>query len=106
MKNHKSRVQAPAQRLYGKEKILAMAILMVAAAQPAMAQDLSPVTTMLTTIITAVTGPIGRAVAILGLIATGVSFLIGRINWMWFVMVLIGVVIVFRADTIVDGFAS
>ncbi len=81
-----------------------LAILLIA--HPAFAQDLSPVTTMLTTIITAFTGPIGRGIAVLALIGAGLMMFFGRLNWPIFLAILVGVVLVFSAETIVDGFGA
>ena len=73
-------------------------------ASPALAQDLSPIQTMLETIEAALTGPIGIAVATLAVISTGFMCMMGRLNWGWFASVVIGIVLIFSAGTIVDGF--
>ncbi|MGZ2260102.1 TrbC/VirB2 family protein [Roseobacter sp. A03A-229] len=73
-------------------------------ASPALAQDLSPIQTMLETIEAALTGPIGIAVATLAVIGTGFMCMMGRLNWGWFASVVIGIVLIFYADTIVEGF--
>ena len=80
--------------------------VMAAAASPALSQDLSPVATMLTTIVTAMTGPIGVALATLAIIGVGLTCLFGRLNFGWFGAVVAGVVMIFSADTIVGGFAG
>ena len=82
---------------------LLVATLAVMAA-PAFAQDLSPIQTMLETIEAALTGPIGIAVATLAVIGTGFMCMMGRLNWGWFASVIIGIVLIFSAGTIVDGF--
>jgi len=87
-------------------KPLALALVLVLAANPALAQDLSPVSDMLDTIITALTGPIGRGVAVLALVAAGFAMFFGRLNWPWFLAILFGVVLVFSAEAIVDGFGT
>ncbi|WP_420337028.1 TrbC/VirB2 family protein [Roseibium sp.] len=71
---------------------------------PAMAQDLSPVTTFFTTIGTALTGTLGRAVGLVALCAVGFLFMTGRMNWMFAGSILIGLVILFGAATILAGF--
>lgn len=81
-------------------------VLMVFAASSAQAQDLSPISTMLETIITALTGPVGQGLVIVALVAAGVAMLIGRLNWMYFVAVLVGAVMIFSAEAIVGGFAA
>ncbi len=78
--------------------------LMALCASPAWAQDLSPIQTMLETIEAALTGPIGIAVSTLAVIGTGFMCMMGRLNWGWFASVVIGIVLIFSAGTIVDGF--
>ncbi|UFF53339.1 TrbC/VirB2 family protein [Pseudosulfitobacter pseudonitzschiae] len=83
----------------------ALAALLMLAAAPALAQDLSPVSDMIDNIIDAVTGPIGRG---LGVLARGIRChdVFGRLNWPIFVAVFVGVVLIFSAETIIDGFAA
>lgn len=76
------------------------------AVEPAMAQNLDPITNMLQNIATALSGPIGRLIAIIAWIAAAFSFFTGRVNWVWLVAITIACVIAFNADTIVDGFAT
>ena len=71
---------------------------------PALAQDLSPITTMLQTIGTALTGPVGRALGLVALAAVGILFLTGRMNWIFAGSVVVGLVILFGAATILAGF--
>lgn len=80
--------------------------LLLISINPALAQDLSPISDMLETFIDALTGPIGRGLSIIAVIASGFAMLIGRLNWMYFIGVLIGAVLVFTAEDIVDGFAA
>lgn len=75
-------------------------------ANPAPAQDLSPIQDMLETVEAALTGPIGIAVATLAIIGTGFMCMMGRLNWGWFASVVIGIVLIFSAGTIVAGFAE
>ncbi len=72
---------------------------------PTLAQDLSPIQNMLETVEAALTGPIGIAVATLAVIGTGFMCMMGRLNWGWFASVIIGIVLIFSAGTIVDGFS-
>ena len=74
------------------------------AASPALAQDLSPITSMLTSIGTALTGPLGRALGLIALAAVGVLFLLGRMNWMFAASIFVGLVVLFGASTILAGF--
>ncbi|MCK7616208.1 TrbC/VirB2 family protein [Roseibium sediminicola] len=71
---------------------------------PAMAQDLSPVTTFFTTIGTALTGTLGRAIGLVALCAIGFLFMTGRMNWMFAGSVVLGLVILFGSATILAGF--
>lgn len=71
---------------------------------PAFAQDLSPITTMLQNIGTALTGPVGRALGLVALAAVGIFFLMGRMNWVFAASIFIGLVILFGAATILSGF--
>lgn len=85
---------------------LVIGLLLVFAASPALAQDLSPVSDMIENIITALTGPIGRGLAVLALVGAGVMMFFGRLNWPVFVAIFVGVVLIFSAEAIVDGFAA
>ena len=85
---------------------LVIGLLLVFAASPVLAQDLSPVSDMIDNIITALTGPIGRGLAVLALIGAGVMMFFGRLNWPIFLAIFVGVVLIFSAQTIVDGFAA
>jgi len=84
-------------------RLLPAATTLAAFATPALAQDLSPIQTMLETVEAALTGPIG--VATLAVIGTGFMCMMGRLNWGWFASVIIGIVLIFSAGTIVDGFS-
>lgn len=87
-----------------KPFLLPIATTLAVMATPTFAQDLSPIQTMLETIEAALTGPIGIAVATLAVIGTGFMCMMGRLNWGWFASVIIGIVLIFSAGTIVDGF--
>jgi type IV secretion system protein VirB2 len=78
----------------------------VVLAQPALAQDLDPLKNMLQTVVDALTGPIGRLIAILAVVAAGYMMFTGRLNWPLFLAIFFGVVLVFSAATIIDGFAT
>ncbi|MCI5039131.1 MULTISPECIES: TrbC/VirB2 family protein [Rhodobacterales] len=84
--------------------LLSAATTLAFLSNPAFAQDLSPIQTMLETVEAALTGPIGIAVATLAVIGTGFMCMMGRLNWGWFASVIIGIVLIFSAGTIVDGF--
>lgn len=85
-------------------RLLPIVTALAAVATPAVAQDLSPIQTMLETVEAALTGPIGIAVSTLAVIGTGFMCMMGRLNWGWFASVIIGIVLIFSAGTIVDGF--
>lgn len=90
-------------RNFGKASLFAVLGTLVLAS-PAAAQDLSPITTMLQAIGTALTGPVGRALGLVALAAVGILFLTGRMNWLYAGSVVVGLVILFGAATILAGF--
>lgn len=71
---------------------------------PAAAQDLSPITTMLTTIGTALTGPLGRAFGLVALAGVGFAFMTGRMNWPLAGAIVVGLAILFGSAAILAGF--
>jgi type IV secretion system protein VirB2 len=73
---------------------------------PALAQDLSPITTMLTNVTTALTGPMGKGIGTIAVCAVGISAFTGRMNWMFAISVLIGLVLLFGAATIINNFGG
>ncbi len=72
----------------------------------ASAQDLSPVSNMLASVEAALTGPIGKSIAVIAVIGVGFACLLGRLNWTLFGMVLVGCVLIFFAGDIIDGFTG
>ena len=76
------------------------------AADPAFAQNLDPLQNMLQVVVDGLTGPIGRLIAILAVVAAGYMMFTGRLNWPLFLAIFFGVVLVFSAATIIDGFAT
>lgn len=80
--------------------------LVLVFAAPALAQDLDPLKNMLQIVVDALTGPIGRLIAILAVVAAGYMMFTGRLNWPLFLAIFFGVVLVFSAATIIDGFAT
>ena len=78
----------------------------VVLAEPALAQNLDPLENMLQVIVDGLTGPIGRLIAILAVVAAGYMMFTGRLNWPLFLAIFFGVVLVFSAATIIDGFAA
>jgi type IV secretion system protein VirB2 len=79
-------------------------IISLLIASPALAQDLSPITSMLQTIGTALTGPLGQGLGLVAVAAIGILFLTGRMNWIYAASVFVGLVILFGAATILAGF--
>lgn len=88
------------------KRLLALTPVLVLIASPALAQNLDPLENMLQTVVDALTGPIGRLVGILGLVAAGYMMFTGRLNWPLFLAIFLGIVLVFSAATIIDGFAA
>ena len=86
--------------------LLALLPFLVLVAEPALAQNLDPLESMLQTVVDALTGPIGRLIAILAVVAAGYMMFTGRLNWPLFLAIFFGVVLVFSAATIIDGFAA
>ncbi|MBL4891961.1 MAG: TrbC/VirB2 family protein [Rhizobiaceae bacterium] len=78
--------------------------VMLAFTSPATAQDLSPITTMLQSIGTALTGPVGRALGLVAIASIGIIFLMGRMNFVYAASVIVGIVILLGAATILSGF--
>lgn len=73
-------------------------------AGPAIAQDLSPLTSFFVTIGETLTSTLGQAVALVALAAVGLLFMTGRMNWGFAASIAIGIVILFGAATILAGF--
>ena len=70
------------------------------------AQNFTVFQNAITTIQTFITGPFGTAVAIFGLIAVGVTFMMGKIDWMFAAAIVFGIVIIKTAATFVNTFAA
>lgn len=86
--------------------IALLAPLLTVCANPSMAQDLDPLSDMLDNVIDALTGGVGRGIAILAVVVIGYMGFVGRMDWTRAMMVCAGIVLVFSAATIVDGFAT
>lgn len=71
---------------------------------PASAQDLSPITTMLTTIGTTLTGPLGRAFGLVALAGVGLFFMTGNMNFRLAGSIVVGLAILFGSAAILGGF--
>jgi type IV secretion system protein VirB2 len=96
---------ARAPRLSWRTLFVSLPVFAVLA-EPALAQNLDPLENMLQTVVDALTGPIGRLIAILAVVAAGYMMFTGRLNWPLFLAIFFGVVLVFSAATIIDGFAT
>ena len=92
-------------RLSWRTLLLALPFCAVLA-EPALAQNLDPLENMLQVVVDGLTGPIGRLIAILAVVAAGYMMFTGRLNWPLFLAIFFGVVLVFSAATIIDGFAA
>lgn len=86
-------------------RVALVALVLAVAASPTLAQDFSPVIGFFTTIGTAITGPLGRAVALLGVAFVGFMAMRGKFDWGIALNVGLGIIIVFGAATILAGFA-
>lgn len=85
--------------------VLALASGAALAASPAAAQDLSPISNMLETILDALTGPIGAGLAAIGVVVLGYLLIFtGRVSPGFVAALVIGIVLVFSAVTVIDGF--
>ena len=84
-------------------RIAAVTLALTCISTPALAQDLSPITTFFNTLGTAITGPVGRALGVVAIAGAGLAFMAGRMNWMILGSILIGLVLVFGAATILGG---
>jgi type IV secretion system protein VirB2 len=87
-------------------RVVLCTLAMIAAASPAVAQDLSPVNTFFTSLGTALTGPTGRAIGLVALAGVGLMFLTGRMNWGFALSIVLGLVILFGAGTILGGIGN
>lgn len=87
-------------------RVVLCTLALIAAASPALAQDLSPVNTFFTTLGTALTGPTGRAIGLVALAGVGLMFLTGRMNWGFALSIVLGLVILFGAGTILGGIGN
>ena len=86
--------------------LLAFVVLTLLAAEPSAAQEFSGVTSFLETIVTSITGGIGKAVAAIAVIAIGFTFMTGRMDWTFAVSVIMGIAIVFGGATFVSNLAA
>jgi type IV secretion system protein VirB2 len=85
--------------LFGLAVCVAAALVL---AEPSFAQGTSSAETMLGTIITFLTGPVGKGLAVIALIATGISWMFGAIDMRQAGGVAIGIIVVASAKTFVD----
>ena len=92
------------RQLMKAPQIWAAAFFLAFVAEPAFAQNLDPITSMLTTVLGYLTGTIGQALAGIAVVAAGFAMFTGRLNWPWFLAILLGAVLVFSATTIIAGF--
>ena len=86
--------------------VVRLAALLLVAAQPALAQNLDPVVDVIDTVIEYATGGIGRGIAVIALVITGAMLFFGRAPLVVFLGVLVGTVLIFNAETIIDGFGA
>ncbi len=89
------------------KSVALLALVMVGTfVNPAFAQDLSPITQMLTNIGNTLTGPLGIAAGLVALGAVGLLFMTGKMHWGFAGSVLLGMIILYSAATILAGMTS
>lgn len=86
----------------GRNYMIVGLALALATASPALAQtvDLSPVQTLLQGIVDALTGTLGLVIGTLALIAVGLAWLFGYIDWSRAIYTVLGVVLVAAAPVL------
>lgn len=91
--------------LTGPLLVMAAALLFIMMPDQAHAQaiNLSPITTFLTSITTALTGPLGKAAATLALIGVAFTFFFGVIDFRQAMWVVVAIVIIGSASVIVNS---
>lgn len=80
---------------------IALLAITLVSTSPSFAQDFTGVQTFIQAVVTAITGPIGRSVSALAVIAVGFSFMTGRMDWTFAVAVVVGIAIVFGGASFV-----
>lgn len=97
----------PAPRRAALNRVTLVGLTLLITATDAFAQGtLAPVQSTLTTLVTALTGPIATSLAILAVIACGFLAWSGRLTWGIAGSVIFGIVLVFGSAQIVQFFQS
>ena len=78
----------------------------IALAQSSSGGAFAPIQTAVQLIIDFITGPFGRAIAILAVVSLGLMAFAGRLSWFTVGFVVIGIGLVFGAPAIVDQLIS
>jgi type IV secretion system protein VirB2 len=84
--------------------IIPMLALVLVMTEPSYAQNFDGIQTTLDAIVQAITGPLGIAVATLAVVAVGVVFMMGRMDWMFAASIVLGIAVMFGAANFVAGF--
>lgn len=73
---------------------------MAQAAASSSAATAGGITTVLCTVVTALTGPIGRAVGMIALVVLGMGIFLGKLSWPLALATALGITFIFSASTI------
>ena len=84
----------------------ALVTFTILSAHPSAAQEFGGITNFIQSIVTALTGPLGKACAALGIIAIGFVFMLGRMDWTFAISVILGIAIIFGGASFVAGLSA
>ena len=74
--------------------------------QPAQAQDIAPITSTLDALHRFFQSTAIRTLAALAVIGLGITAMVGHLRWSWAASIILGIVLIFGADSIVAFFTS
>jgi type IV secretion system protein VirB2 len=72
--------------------------------EPSFAQNFDSINTVLSKLLAAITGPIGRTIAGIAICAVGFAFLTGRMDWQFAIAIVVGIAIIFGAASFGNTF--
>ena len=82
---------------------LVAALMIIPDAAQATATDTAGgITTVLCTVVTALTGPIGKAVGMIALVVLGMGIFLGKLSWPLALATALGITFIFSASTIMS----
>lgn len=73
---------------------------------PAYAQDIAPITSTLDSLHRFMQSPAIRTLAALAVIGLGITAMVGHLRWAWAASIILGIVLIFGADSFVAFFTS